>query len=374
LAAVVVQGLVLRALLVERRRLQGRRTQELLAAARSGSGDATAAAPAAALDPGALARQTQTMVRWLVAILAAVAVFQIWVDVLPALGVLRRVTLWSTTGADGQSVPVTLADALASVFVVLAAAAAARNLPALLELFVLQRLRMQQGERHAVTTLARYFIVGIGIVLAFSAIGVGWSKVQWLVAAISVGLGFGLQEIFANFVSGLILLVERPIRVGDIVQIGETTGRVTQIRIRATTVMDWERKELIVPNREFVTGHFVNWTLTDGIVRRSIKLGVAYGSDTGKALQLLMECAGRSPAVLVDPRPEALFTGFGDSTLDLELRIFVDQNALDMKQISALLADIDATFRAAGLELAFPQRDVNIDLSERTVALLRQWR
>jgi potassium efflux system protein len=373
LAAVVVQGLVLRTLLVERRRLQSRRTQELLAAARAGGSDG-AAAPAAALDPGALARQTQTMVRWIVGIVAAVLVFQIWVDVLPALGVLRRVTLWSTADADGQSVPVTLADALASVFVVLAAAVAARNLPALLELFVLQRLRMQQGERHAITTLARYFIVGVGIVLAFSTIGIGWSKVQWLVAAISVGLGFGLQEIFANFVSGLILLVERPIRVGDIVQIGETTGRVTQIKIRATTVMDWERKELIVPNREFVTGHFVNWTLTDGIVRRSIKLGVAYGSDTGKALEVLMDCAGRSPAVLAEPKPEAVFLGFGDSTLDLELRIFVDQNNLDQKQISNLLADIDTSFRAAGLEIAFPQRDVNIDLSERTVALLRQWR
>ncbi len=372
LGAVLLQAMILRSLVLERRRLQIKRMKERLEAAKSGDTGSPESPKIEQVDPGSLARQTQTLVRWSVAVAAAIGVFQIWVDVLPALGILDRVAMWSTLDLDGKPAVITLADVCKSAFVLAAAAAAARNLPALLELFVLQRLRMQPGERHAVTTLARYGIVVVGLVLAFSTIGIGWSKVQWLVAAVSVGLGFGLQEIFANFVSGLILLIERPIRVGDIVQIGSTTGRVTRIQIRATTIQDWERKELVVPNREFVTGHFVNWTLADGVVRRTIKVGIAYGSDTAKALELLLQMAKRNPVVLPEPAPEAIFVGFGDSTLDLELRIFVDQTTLDLKDISRLLVAIDLAFREAGIEIAFPQRDVHLDLSAATIELLQR--
>jgi len=371
LVAVLVQAMILRSLVLERRRLQIRRMKERMEAAKAGETVGSEGPSPEQIDPGSLARQTQTLVRWSVAVAATIAVFQIWVDVLPALGILRQVQVWPTLDADGKTSWITLADVAASAFVLLAAAAAARNLPALLELFVLQRLQMQAGERHAVTTLARYGIVVVGLILAFSTIGIGWSKVQWLVAAVSVGLGFGLQEIFANFVSGLILLIERPIRVGDVVEIGSTSGRVTRIQIRATTIQDWERKELVVPNREFVTGHFVNWTLNDGVVRRTIKVGIAYGSDTAKALELLITVARRASVALKEPPPEAIFVGFGDSTLDLELRIFVDQTTLDLKEISKLLVAIDMAFREAGIEIAFPQRDVHLDLSASTIELLQ---
>ena len=126
-----------------------------------------------------------------------------------------------------------------------------------LHLTLLQRLNIHEGERHAIATIARYTIILIGCVYVSSALGLAWSKVQWLAAGISVGLGFGLQEIFANFVSGLILLFERPVRVGDTVQIGETLGTVTRIRIRATTIEGWDKRELIIPNREFVTGQII---------------------------------------------------------------------------------------------------------------------
>jgi len=142
----------------------------------------------------------------------------------------------------------------------------AKNIPGLLEIVVLQKLPIDTGGRFAVTAIARYLITVVGVVVAFGAIGVGWSKVQWLVAAISVGLGFGLQEIFANFVSGLMLLFERPIRIGDVVTVGGITGTVTRIRIRATTITDWDRKELVIPNKEFITGQVVNWTLSDAMV------------------------------------------------------------------------------------------------------------
>ncbi|MBX3463441.1 MAG: mechanosensitive ion channel [Planctomycetes bacterium] len=371
--AVFVHAMVVRGLVLERRRLQIRRAQERLQAAKAADEGSAPAELAAAepVDPQSLARQTQTLLRGVVTIATAIVVYQVWVDVLPALGALRGVVLWGDGSAADPAI-VTLADLLWSLFLLLAALAAARNLPALLELFVLQRLEMQPGERHALSTLVRYGIVILGVVWSFSSIGIGWAKVQWLVAAVSVGLGFGLQEIFANFVSGLILLFEQPVRVGDIVQVGTTTGRVTRIRIRATTIQDWDRKELVIPNRDFVTKEVTNWTLSDPVVRWVFPVGVAYGSDTEQALQLLEQCARQSRFVVAEPRPEAVFVGFGDSALNLQLRAFVDMNRLEYRWMTDLYQSIDAAFRKAGIQIAFPQRDVNLRLSDQVLALLRQ--
>jgi potassium-dependent mechanosensitive channel len=372
LLGVFVHAMIVRGLVLERRRLQMRRAQERLQAAKSG--DAVGATPdvpvAPEVDPQSLARQTQTLLHGAVTIAVVIASFQVWVDVLPALGILRRVELWNG-GTDTLPSFVTLADVLLSLFVLIASSVAARNLPALLELLVLQRLSMQAGERHAITTLARYGIVIVGIVLAFSSIGIGWAKVQWLVAAVSVGLGFGLQEVFANFVSGLILLFEQPIRVGDLVTVGTVHGRVNRIRIRATTIQDFDRKELVVPNREFVTSQFVNWTLTDSVVRWTIPVGVAYGSDTDLALSLLEQVARASKYVVDEPAPEAVFVGFADSSLDIQLRLFVDMNSLEYRWMTELHQAIDKKFREAGIEIAFPQRDVNLHLPESYLELLR---
>jgi potassium efflux system protein len=210
------------------------------------------------------------------------------------------------------------------------------------------------------TTVCQYVIVGLGIVLAFNAIGIGWSKVQWLIAAMSLGLGFGLQEIFANFVSGLIILFERPIRVGDIITIGDVSGVVTRIRIRATTVRDWDRKELVVPNKEFITGRLLNWTLTDAINRIVINVGVAYGSDTERARELLLEVARSHPATLDDPAPFATFEGFGDSALTLVMRCFLPNLQNRLEVIHELHTDVDRAFKEAGIEIAFPQRDLHL--------------
>ena len=131
-----------------------------------------------------------------------------------------------------------------------------------------------------------------------------------------LGLGFGLQEIFANFVSGLIILFERPIRVGDTVTVGSISGVVSRIRIRATWITGFDRKELVVPNKEFVTTQLVNWSLSDAVSRVEIKVGIAYGSDTERAIELLQDAADANPDVLRDPAPSVLFLGFGESSLD----------------------------------------------------------
>src|SRR5262249_736468 len=364
---VLLHALIVRKLLLERRRLQIRRSTEKLEAARARGEKPPDAPPAEELSPHNLAQRTQTLLRGAITIAVVVLVYQIWIDVLPAFGLLRNFEL---AGSGPEAI--TLADVMLSLFLLVASFAAARSVPAVLELLVLQRLRMQAGERVAVATLTRYGIVIVGILLAFNSVGLGWSKVQWLVAAVSVGLGFGLQEIFANFVSGLILLFERPIRVGDIVTIGDTTGRVLRIQIRATTIQNWDRKELVVPNRAFVTGSFVNWTLTDSVVRWTIPLGVAYGTDTQKALQLLQRVAEESPHVLREPRPEAVFVGFLDSNLDLQLRLFVDMSALDWRWMTDLHQAIERLFREQGIEMAFPQRDVNLKLAAPLLELLQR--
>jgi len=300
----------------------------------------------------------------------------VWSDVTPALRVLKTVELWSTTSTgtaavsrpDGTTVQeavvatrrITLADLALAVLVGLGAWVAARDGPAFLEMSILRRFHLDAGARYAATTVFQYAISVVGIVVVFGILGVNWSSVQWLIAAGTVGLGFGLQEIFANFVSGLILLIERPIRIGDTVTVGDITGTVTRIQIRATTITDWDRKELIIPNREFVTGKVVNWALTDPILRLTIRVGVAYGSDTALVERTLLAVAAAHPGVLKDPPPSALFMAFGASSLDFELRVFVPRVDQLLTTRHDLHREIDRAFREAGIEIAFPQQDVHV--------------
>jgi potassium efflux system protein len=198
--------------------------------------------------------------------------------------------------------------------------------------------------------------------------------VQWLVAAVTFGLGFGLQEIFANFISGLIVLFERPMRVGDVVTVGEVSGVVSRIRMRATTITDWDRKELIVPNKEFITGRLVNWTLSDRVLRIVFRVGVAYGSDTRLVQRLLLKAADEHPSVLTDPPPQALFVAFGDSTLSFELRVYVPGLEVYGAVQHELNSAIDSLFRVAGIEIAFPQRDVHVRSIEASLPIERRHR
>ena len=170
-----------------------------------------------------------------------------------------------------------------------------------------------------------------------------------------------MQEIFANFVSGLIILLERPVRVGDIVSVGGTDGVVTRIRIRAVTIRNWDRQELLVPNKEFVTGRLLNWTLSDKSTRIVIVVGVAYGSDVQRALTLLAEVAEQHEHVLDDPKPLITFEGFGDNSLTLILRCYLDSLDYRLPTTSELHEAINRKFEDAGIVIAFPQRDVHLD-------------
>jgi potassium efflux system protein len=314
--------------------------------------------------------QTRQFVRYLVAALLVASVWMIWADVLPALGMLREVQLWTVSTPAGP-IPVTLADLAAAIAILVLTVVASRNLPGILEVTVLQRLRMDAGSRYAANTLARYAIVALGVVLTAEAVGVKWAHLQWLLAAISVGLGFGLQEIFANFISGLIVLFERPIRVGDVVTVGGITGTVSRIRIRATIITDADGKELLVPNKEFITSRLVNWTLSNDVIRIVIPVGIAYGSDTRLARELLLKAARDHARVLVSPPPEAYFLGFGDNSLSFELSVHVAGLDYLMPVRNDLHMAIDEAFRQAHIEIALPQRDIHIRSIDAAIPLAR---
>ncbi|MEM9701680.1 MAG: mechanosensitive ion channel domain-containing protein, partial [Planctomycetota bacterium] len=374
----------------------------------SGQTESPAGAPPTSETPSVsaaeLSGQTRTLVTAIAFVVWACGLWFVWADVLPALNKLEDIRFASWTvrrevttpdeplirmdeadrpagdaaepGADEtrdaidpadespspriERVPISLWDLLVAAAAAGLTVLAARNLPALLALSVFDRLPLDAGGRYAVSRLAGYAAVVVGVLFTAGRLGFEWENVQWLVAALTVGLGFGLQEIVANFVCGAIILFERPVRVGDVVTVGDVTGVVSRIRIRATTITNWDRKEFIVPNKEFVTGRLLNWTLTDSTNRVVITVGVAYGSDTKKALELLMETAEEHPVVMSDPAPIATFEGFGDSSLTLLLRCYLPALDQRLAVITEMHGMIDAKFKAAGLEIAFPQRDLNI--------------
>lgn len=316
------------------------------------------------MDVATISTQTMRLLNsayWLAVI---IGIFLIWSEVLPALTLLNNFELWSnkiTSESGGITfVPVTLANVLLALTVLLMTFFISRNIPGLLEIAILQRLPFTASGRYAIATITRYILVIVGLTMTFNAIGIGWSKVQWLAAAITVGLGFGLQEIFANFVSGLIILFERQIRVGDAVTVGNISGKVSRIQMRATTITDWDRKELIIPNKEFVTGQVINWSLSDTILRIIIPVGIAYGSDTQLAYETLMVAALEHPNVLDEPEPNVRFLAFGESSLNFELRAYIPHPDLLLETTHALHMDIDQRFREAKIEIAFPQRDIHI--------------
>ncbi|MGI9331814.1 MAG: mechanosensitive ion channel domain-containing protein [Gammaproteobacteria bacterium] len=373
-AAITVNYLVLRWLHVNRRRLEYKQALERRDAARAARAHLEESADGAQVpldqpevDIEAVDTQTRDLLKALVYFSVLVGLWLVWSDVLPALSFLQQVELWryATVHEGGEvMVPVTLESLVLVVVLTALLATAAKNLPGVLEIAVLQRLPIDAGARYAFTSIARYVIVGAGVIFIFDRLGVAWGNVQWLVAALGVGLGFGLQEIFANFVSGLIILFERPIRIGDTVTVGNVSGTVTRIHIRAATIVDWDNKEIIVPNKTFITGQLINWTLSDPITRVVIPIGIAYGSDIGVAHRLISEVADNNPIVLEQPEKQLFFVGLGDSALNFELRVFVPALADRLPVTHELLIEIEKTLRENGISIPFPQRDVHVHMAQ----------
>jgi small-conductance mechanosensitive channel len=209
----------------------------------------------------------------------------------------------------------------------------------------------------------------VGFSLALLALGFEFTKLTIMVSALGVGIGFGLQSVVNNFVSGLILLFERPVRVGDYIELGGNWAEVKNIGLRATTVQTLEQADVILPNADLVTNPVTNWTLSNRRVRVTVPVGVAYGSDVTLVMETLLACAKANPKVTNTPASQVLFLKFGENSLDFELRVWVRDAEERLRVISELHQEIDRSFREAKIEIAFPQRDLHLRSMDESVTL-----
>ncbi|MGO9371809.1 MAG: mechanosensitive ion channel domain-containing protein [Syntrophobacteraceae bacterium] len=258
------------------------------------------------------------------------------------------------------SLSISVANVLAFIFTVVVAYLLSAFIRFVLREDLYQRIGVERGLSYAISKLLHYTILGLGFVLGVAALGVNFTQVSILVGALGVGIGFGLQSVVNNFVSGLILLFERPIHVGDTIQVGDMLAEVRRIGIRASTVRTRQGAEIIVPNAQLITEKVTNWTLSDRLRRIDLPVGLNYGADPRKAIQLLEAVARRHPNVLQKPAPRCLLIGYGDSSMNFQLRAWTDQFD-DWQQISSDLASAvyDAVIEA-GFQFPFPQREVRL--------------
>jgi small-conductance mechanosensitive channel len=222
---------------------------------------------------------------------------------------------------------------------------------------------LEHGLQESVITIMGYLTWALGIIVALNIIGISLTSLAVVLGTLGIGLGFGLQQIFNNFVSGIILLIERPIQVGDVVEIGGLRGVVKKINVRATVVQTFDNTSFIIPNSEFISGKVVNWSFQDPTIRISIDVGVAYGSDVELVKGTLLEAASMQPRVLKNPPPDVLFVEFGDSALIFRLRFYAHVKDALMAETEARFL-IYKLFNERGIEIPFPQRDIHIKSDE----------
>ena len=372
----VVYHIIRRWMLIQRRRLAfdraRQRRAEILAQrargeeeqAHSTSTEGTVEVDESELDLDAISAQSLRLVRSLLMLIALLSVIVLWSEIHSAFGFLENISLWDVTstvqGVESLE-PITLGAVLIAILVFIITTQLVRHLPALLELALLQHLDLTPGTGYAITTITKYLLMLFGGLVGFSMIGIEWSKLQWLVAALGVGLGFGLQEIFANFISGLIILFEKPIRIGDTVTIRDLTGSVTKINTRATTISDWDRKEIIVPNKAFITEQFINWSLSDSVTRVVLTVPAPSDANSEEVTQLLYTAAERCTLVIDNPPPEVFLVDLQQGIQLFELRIYAAEMGHRMPLRHEIHQLILQGFREHGIDLPFPPFQMRLE-------------
>lgn len=372
----VVYHIIRRWMLIQRRRLafdraRHRRAEILAQRARGedepvhvSSPEGSVETEVSEVDLDAISTQSLRLVRSLLMLIALLSVIVLWSEIHSAFGFLENISLWDVTstvqGVESLE-PITLGAVLIAILVLIITTQLVRNLPALLELAILQHLDLTPGTGYAITTITKYLLMLVGGLVGFSMIGIEWSKLQWLVAALGVGLGFGLQEIFANFISGLIILFEKPIRIGDTVTIRDLTGSVTRINTRATTISDWDRKEIIVPNKAFITEQFINWSLSDSVTRVVLTVPAPVDADTDEVTKILIAAAHRCSLVIDTPAPEAFLVDLQQGIQIFELRIFAAEMGHRMPLRHEMHQLILAGFREHGIDMPFPPFQMRLE-------------
>lgn len=382
-ALLIVYHIIRRWMLIQRRRIEFDRARQkradmLASRARSGEEDKEHSTNSnesyevdePVVDLDTISAQSLRLVRSLLTLVALVSLILLWSELHSAFAFLENIPLWdaSSSGQGAESIqPVTLGAVLIAILVFIITLQLVRNMPALLELAILQHLSLTPGTGYAITTLTKYVLMIVGVMTAFSMLGIDWAKLQWLVAALGVGLGFGLQEIFANFISGLIILFEKPIRIGDTVTIRELTGTISKINTRATTITDWDRKEIIVPNKAFITEQFVNWSLSDAVTR--VVLTIPAPADTSSELvtKVLKHAADQCSYVLKTPSPEAFLVDLQQGIQLFELRIYAAEMGHRMPLRHELHQLILQGFRQHHIEMPFPPFQVRMEKVSNTL-------
>lgn len=291
------------------------------------------------------------------------SLYAIWSDLVSIANYLNTVILWEQVETTSQGTiveSVTLLNILRSILYLTLTYVLVKNIAGILEVTFFSRIKLSKGTPHTIIAILTYTIIILGSIFAFSAIGISWSKLQWVFTALSVGLGFGVREIFGSFVSGAILLLERPIRVGDKVTVGNFKGIITKIRLRSTTLIDEDNMEVVLPNQAFVTDRFINWTLNNTITRIQIVMKINSGADLLLVRQLLLQAASEAEKVMKEEEPSVNLTQFGDGWVEHELNVYVAE--LDDRSATRnfLYQRIDQLFNEHQIKLAFNHLDVHL--------------
>jgi len=265
-----------------------------------------------------------------------------------------------TTLVTINQTPITPASLIIFALIVLASIFVTRAFTRLILDRILQKLHIKEGIRYTLRRLTEYTLVLVGTIIAFQFVGVDLSGLAVIFGLLSVGIGFGLQNVTANFVAGLILLFERPIKIGDRITVGDVEGDVEEISLRATKIRTLNNISIIVPNSQFVSSNIVNWSYGDLRIRLDIDVGVSYGSDLDVVLSCLKDVAQENPKVLKEPEPDVLFREFGESSWNMRLRLWIDNPQGHHRIRSDINCAIVRKFREKGVEIPFPQRDIHV--------------
>lgn len=265
-----------------------------------------------------------------------------------------------TTLVTINQTPITPASLIIFTLIILAAIFLTRIFTRLVFDRILKKFYLKDGVRYTLRRLTEYTLHLVGIIVAFQFVGINLSGLAVVFGLLSVGIGFGLQNVTANFVAGLVLLFERPIRIGDRVTVGDVEGDVEEISMRATKVRTLNNISIIVPNSQFTSSNIVNWSYGDLRIRLDIDVGVSYGSDLDLVLRSLKEVALECPKVLKDPEPEVLLREFGESSWNMRLRLWIDNPTGHHQIRSDINCAIVRKFRENGVEIPFPQRDLHV--------------
>lgn len=294
-----------------------------------------------------------------------------WSDLAGVLTYLDQIYLYQDiTVVDGKTISSSLSvgDVLLALFIILVAFVLNRNLPLVIDrLFMLRNSTKSKSASYTTKLITGYAITTIAVILAASAVGIKWENLQWLVAALSVGLGFGLQEIFGNFVSGIIILFERQLRVGDIVTLNNLSGTVNKIRIRATTIISFDNKEVVIPNKQFITEALTNWSLSNTVTMIEFAVGVAYDADTNRAKDILRSIIRRCPDISREQRPKVYIKSLDASAITIMCEVYVKEIGKRKVVYDFLSTETLRIFKDLGIEIPFDQLDVtirNLDINQ----------